>query len=128
MSVVVIIDDHPENARLAARLLKAKHEVHTAFSGEDGLALVFDLKPDLVLVDLGLPDVDGQTIIAMVRQNPLLNQTRIVAFTAYPEEVAAEIARVYKCDGVIHKPINTRNFPSQVAGFLPFVAPPVAQE
>lgn len=119
MSVIVIIDDNPDNVRLAARLLRGEHQVHTAADGEAGLTLVFDIKPDLVLVDLGLPDIDGQAIIGMIRQNPLLSQTRTVAFTAYPEEVAAQIARVYKCDGVIHKPINTRAFPAQVASYLP---------
>jgi CheY-like chemotaxis protein len=119
MSVIVIIDDNSDNVRLAARLLRAEHQVYTAADGEAGLTLVFDLKPDLVLVDLGLPDIDGQTIIAMIRQNPLLSQTRTVAFTAYPEEVAAQIARVYECDGVIHKPIDTRAFRAQVARYLP---------
>jgi CheY-like chemotaxis protein len=119
MSVIVIIDDNPDNVRLAARLLRAQHQVHTAADGEAGLTLVFDIKPDLVLVDLGLPDIDGQAIIGMIRQNPLLSQTRTVAFTAYPEEVASQIARVYQCDGVIHKPINTRSFRAQVAVYLP---------
>lgn len=128
MSVIVIIDDHPENERLAARLLKAEHQIHTASDGEGGLALVTKIKPDLALVDLGLPDIDGQTLIAMIRQNPELANTRIVAFTAYPEEVAAEIARVYQCNGVIHKPIDTRAFAAQVAGFLASPLPSLAAE
>lgn len=125
MSVIVIIDDNSDNVRLAARLLRAEHQVHTAADGEAGLTLVFEIKPDLVLVDLGLPDIDGQAIIGMIRQNPLLSQTRTVAFTAYPEEVASQIAHAYQCDGVIHKPINTRAFRTQVARYLP--AQPSAQ-
>jgi CheY-like chemotaxis protein len=118
MSVIVVIDDNPDNVRLATRLMRASHEVHSAYEGEAGLSLVFDLKPDLVLVDLGLPDIDGQAIISMIRQDPLFSGTRIVAFTAYPEETALEIARVYRCDGVIHKPINTRAFAAQIESFL----------
>jgi CheY-like chemotaxis protein len=118
MSKIVVVDDNRDNSRLASRLLKNQHEVHIADDGEAGLSAIFEMKPDLVLVDLGLPDIDGQAIIGMIRQNPLLEKTRIIAFTAYPEDVAAEIARVYGCDGVILKPINTRAFSNQVNAVL----------
>ena len=118
MSVIVLIEDNPDNARLASRLLSRHHKVIVADEGETGLAAVADEQPDLVLVDLGLPDVDGQSIIAMIRQNPLLARTRVVAFTAYPEQVAHEIARAYGCDVVITKPIDTRAFVGQVNALL----------
>lgn len=125
MSLIVLIEDNLDNSRLAARLLASQHEVLIENEGEAGLSLVFDTHPDLVLVDLGLPDVDGQAIIGMIRQTQALSQTRVVAFTAYPEEVANEIARVYGCDGIINKPINTRYFLTQVNAFLE--AAPTAQ-
>ncbi len=118
MSVIVLIEDNPDNARLASRLLSRHHTVIVADEGEAGLTAVADEQPDLVLVDLGLPDVDGQAIIAMIRQNPELAQTRVVAFTAYPEHVAHEIARAYGCDGVITKPIDTRAFVKQIDAIL----------
>jgi CheY-like chemotaxis protein len=118
MSVIIIIDDNHENVRLAARLLSPHHQVMVANDGESGLTLVFDHQPDIALVDLGLPDIDGQTIIGMIRQNPVLAHMRVVAFTAYPEETAYEIARVYGCDGVIIKPIDTRVFVKQVEDIL----------
>jgi CheY-like chemotaxis protein len=115
---IVLIEDNPENARLATRLLKERFEVFVAQDGESGIAAVQTHQPDLVLVDLGLPDVDGQTVIAMLRQNPTWAKLPIVAFTAYPEESAYEIARVYGCNGVIFKPIDTRVFLTQVSAFL----------
>jgi CheY-like chemotaxis protein len=123
MAVIIVIDDNLDNLQLATRLLKAKHDVHGAEDGETGLTLVFDLKPDLVLVDLGLPDIDGQAIIGMIRQNPLLSQTRVVLFTAYPEEAAADIARVYACSGVITKPIEASTFTKSITSFLVATAP-----
>jgi two-component system cell cycle response regulator DivK len=119
MSRIVLIEDNAHSARLAARLLeKAGHTVLIAYEGEAGLALVEAEMPDLVLVDLGLPDVDGQTVIAMLRQSPALNAVPMVAFTAWPEETAHEMAAAYGCDGVILKPIDTRTFAARVSGFL----------
>ena len=119
MTQIVVIEDNPQNARMAEKLLKhAGHEVTLAEDGESGLTAVLEIMPDLVLIDLGLPDVDGQTVVAMMRQQPNLDQMRIIAFTAWPEATAAEMARAYGCDGVINKPIDTRQFAGQVEAFL----------
>ena len=119
MTQIVVIEDNPQNARMAEKLLKhAGHEVTLAEDGESGLTAVLEIMPDLVLIDLGLPDVDGQTVVAMMRQQPNLDQMPIIAFTAWPEETAAEMARAYGCDGVINKPIDTRQFAGQVEAFL----------
>jgi CheY-like chemotaxis protein len=119
MSRIVLIEDNINNARIALKLLqRAGHEVSSAEDGESGLEKVLELRPDLVLVDLGLPDVDGQTIVGMMRQQESLKETRIIAFTAWPEQTAQEMATAYGCDGVITKPIDTRQFAAQVGAFL----------
>jgi two-component system, cell cycle response regulator DivK len=119
MTQIVVIEDNQQNARLAEKLLKqAGYEITLAEDGESGMMAVMEIMPDLVLIDLGLPDVDGQTIVAMMRQQPELAQTPIIAFTAWPEETATEMARAYGCDGVINKPIDTRLFAKQVESFL----------
>ena len=74
--------------------------------------------PNLVLIDLGLPDIDGQTVIAIMRQQLDLTATPIIAFTAWPPETAHQMAKAYGCDGVITKPIDTRTFPQQIEAFL----------
>lgn len=113
--VIVIIEDNPNNARLAEKILKrADFTVHIAEDGETGYDTVLEHKPDLVLVDLGLPDLDGQTIIAMLRQQSDIAKTPILAFTAWPQETAEEMATAYGCDGVITKPIDTRTFVQQI--------------
>ncbi|MFW5696354.1 MAG: response regulator [Phototrophicaceae bacterium] len=119
MSSIVIIEDNEQNARMAAKLLRrANYEVVIAEDGETGLTTVFEERPDLVLIDLGLPDIDGQTVIALIRQQPELEHIPIIAFTAWPEATAHDMARAYGCDGVITKPIDTRQFADQVAGFI----------
>ena len=119
MSQIVIIEDHPDNARLAEKLLKhAGHTVTVAEDGETGLQVVLEQLPEMVLIDLGLPDVDGQTIAALIRRHPDMKTAKIVAFTAWPEDRALQMAQAYGCDGVINKPIDTRNFSAQVEKFL----------
>lgn len=119
MSLVVVIEDNPQNARMAAKLLRnAEYKVIVAEDGEMGLTTVFENQPDLVLIDLGLPDIDGQTVIALIRQQPGLGHVPIIAFTAWPEETAHSMAKAYGCDGVITKPINTRTFAEQIAAYI----------
>jgi CheY-like chemotaxis protein len=119
MSRIVLIEDNADSAKLAAKLLqKAGHQVESANEGESGFSKVIESVPDLVLVDLGLPDIDGQTIAAMMRQSPALEKVSIIAFTAWPQDTAQEMARAYGCDGVITKPINTRTFVKQVDHYL----------
>jgi CheY-like chemotaxis protein len=119
MSVIVVIEDNTDNARLAAKLLRPTgHQVLLAHDGETGLVTVFESQPDVVLVDLGLPDIDGQTVVGMIRQQAGLERTQVIAFTAWPEATAYQMARAYGCDGVITKPIDTRAFARQVTAYL----------
>jgi CheY-like chemotaxis protein len=101
------------------RLLEVNnHTVIHAADGETGLQAAMEEHPDLILVDLGLPDIDGQTLVAHMKRIPELKNTPTVAVTAWPEETAREMARVYGCDGFISKPINTRTFPEQIGSFI----------
>lgn len=119
MALIVIIEDNYENARMAKKLLThAGHEIMVAEDGEDGLTTVFEVQPDLVLIDLGLPDIDGQTVIGLIRQQSNLNAIPLIAFTAWPQHTAHDMAKAYGCDGVITKPIDTRAFAGQIDDFM----------
>jgi two-component system cell cycle response regulator DivK len=74
--------------------------------------------PDLVLIDLGLPDIDGQTVVTLLKQIPELAGVPLVAITAWPADIAQEMCEHYGFDGVIIKPISVRNFPRQIARYL----------
>jgi CheY-like chemotaxis protein len=119
MRTVLIIEDNPKNARLMRRILEARdwHVLH-AEDGESGLQMALAERPDVILLDLGLPDVDGQSVAGMLKQPDGLPDTPIVVVTAWPSEYARQMTVAYGCDGYISKPIDTRRFPDQVAGFL----------
>jgi two-component system cell cycle response regulator DivK len=115
----MLIEDNLLNARLAQRLLLlAGHIVQVAYDGADGLTQALATPPDIVLLDLGLPDIDGQTVAVMMRQQSTLDAARIIAFTAWPEEMARDIAHAYGCDGVIFKPIDTQTFAQVVGSYV----------
>jgi DNA-binding response OmpR family regulator len=115
----LVVEDVPDSAELAARVLEARgFEVFHAGDGETALQLAVDRLPDVILVDLGLPDVDGQTLVSWFRRMPALAHTPIVACTAWPEETARAMVEAYGCDGYIQKPINTARFAEQVRSYL----------
>ncbi len=102
------------------RVLEArKHQVIHVSEGEAGLQAAVDETPDLILLDLGLPDMDGQTLVAFLKRVPELQNIPVIAVTAWPEDKAREMANAYGCDDFISKPINIRTFPDQIAKYLP---------
>lgn len=119
MKTILLIEDYADSARLIVRALKPyAYQVHHAANGEDGLRMAMEEKPDLILLDLGLPDVEGQTLAALIKSLPDLTQVPLIAVTAWPPDTAEQMARAYGCDGYISKPIHLKVFPSQIATYL----------
>lgn len=115
----MVIEDNPQNARLVSKLLKrAGHEVLVARDGETALDFVLDARPDLILADLGLPDIEGQVVVSIIARMPHMANVPIIAFTAWPLETVNEMSKAYGCHGVITKPIDTRTFADDVEKFL----------
>jgi len=116
---ILLIEDNPHNARIMSRVLE-QHEytILHAEDGETGLGMALAEHPDLILLDLGLPDVDGQTVAAWLKQNEILRHVPLVVVTAWPSETAGQMVAAYGCQGYIPKPIDTRQFPNQIAAFL----------
>ena len=119
MAKIAVIEDDPQISRMVVKLLsKAGHQVLCFATGEEGLTTALAEPPDLMLIDLGLPDIDGQTVIALLRQQANMAKTPLIAFTAWPQDTAFSMAKAYQCDGVITKPIDTRTFVKQVEAFI----------
>jgi CheY-like chemotaxis protein len=120
MKKILLIEDIPDNVELVHRALsQTGHEISHANDAESGLSMAVKLIPDLILLDLGLPDYDGQTLAGWLREEKTLSKTKIVAMTAWPEETARQMIESYKCDGYISKPITKiSGFISQVNSFL----------
>ena len=120
MTKILIVEDIPDNAELARRILSSRgYEVVHALNAEIGLQLALEQLPDLVLLDLGLPDYDGLTLAGWLQAEPTLASVPIVAFTAWPQDTARQMAESYGCVGCIAKPVlNINEFAEQIKSFL----------
>ena len=116
---ILIVDDNPINLKLASDVLEAAgFEVVRAEDAEEAQRILADLVPDLILMDIALPGMDGLTLSAKLKSNPRLQTVPIVALTASAMKGDDRRAIDSGCDGYISKPINTREFPRQVAAFI----------
>ncbi|MDP9002660.1 MAG: hybrid sensor histidine kinase/response regulator [Myxococcota bacterium] len=116
MSRVLHIEDDPRNRLLVRKLLAAEgHEVIDATDGLEGVRCALTLRPDLVLVDLNVPGLDGYEVTLRLRSEPSLNGVPIVAITA---EGDRDTSFAVGCDGFIQKPIDARSFSSIVERYL----------
>ena len=120
MTKILLIEDTADTAELVRRILSSRgYEVVHAIDAETGLEMALDQLPDLILLDLGLPDYDGQTLAGWLRAEPVLDATPIVAFTAWPLETARAMVDSYGCNGFISKPIiKASEFIAQVDSYL----------
>jgi len=120
MTKILVIEDIPDNVALVRRTLSATgYEIVHAADAESGLQMALVHQPDLILLDLGLPDYDGQTLAGWLREETSLQLIPIVALTAWPEETARQMVENYGFDGYICKPITkVSEFISQIRSFL----------
>lgn len=119
MTTILHIEDNPANKILIERVLEPQgYSIVYAPDGESGIIAALEHMPDLILLDMGLPDIDGQTVATLIKQMPQLANTPVVVITAWPAEKAMETAERYGLTGCILKPIDVKSFPQQIAGFL----------
>lgn len=120
MTKILIVEDIPDNAELARRIMLSRgYEVLHAENAETGLEMALAKTPDLILLDLGLPDHDGLTLAGWIRVEDALREIPIIAFTAWPAETAQHMAETYGCNGFISKPIDSvKEFAEKVESFL----------
>ncbi len=117
---ILYIEDNEQNLYLVTFILKAvDHEVLQARSGLEGIALALEGRPDLILLDIQLPEMDGYEIARRLRGEPDLDGIPIVALTSYAMVGDREKALEAGCDGYIEKPINPEIFLDQIEAFLP---------
>jgi two-component system cell cycle response regulator DivK len=107
MARILYIEDIQDNITLVERIVTSRgHELISANNAEKGLEMAFDLHPDLILLDLGLPDADGQTLSVWLRNDPTFESVPIIVLTAWPEEVARHTVEAYNLDGYLCKPFT----------------------
>src|SRR5215470_7397848 len=116
MPRVLHIEDDPRNRLLVRKLLQADgHEVVDAVDGLEGVRFAIAQRPDLVLVDLNIPGLDGFEVTLRLRSEASLKGVPIVAITA---EGDRDTSFAVGCDGFVQKPIDARSFARHVASYI----------
>ena len=116
---ILYIEDNEQNMYLVRFMLeKHGYEVCTAMDGQEGIDSAASLRPDLILLDIQLPLMDGYAVARKLRTNPDLAGIPIVAVTSYAMAGDQEKAMAAGCTGYIEKPINPDTFMQQVEQYL----------
>ena len=119
MARILIVEDNPDNMLLTVMLLQSVgHEVLTAVDAEAGLTLAREEHPDLILMDVQLPGMDGLAATAILKADEATRAIPIVALTALAMKGDEERIRAAGCDGYIGKPMRMHEFLAAVAAQL----------
>jgi len=119
-SKVMVIEDNEQNMYMITYLLESyNYEVIQSFNGIDGIKKVKEEKPDIILLDIHLPEMDGYNIAREIKKNEELKNIPIIAVTAYAMMGDKEKAIDAGAIGYIEKPIDPDTFVSQMEAFLP---------
>jgi CheY-like chemotaxis protein len=116
---ILYIEDNEQNLYLVTFILeKHGYEVHAARDGQEGIDRAAMLQPDIILLDIQLPHMDGYAVARRLRSNPELAKIPIVAVTSYAMAGDRDKALAAGCNGYIEKPINPDTFINQVEQHL----------
>ena len=119
MKRVLVIEDNENNMELITFILEANgYEVLKAFCGRDGVAEALRERPEFIILDIQLPDIDGTEVLSIIRASEIKNSIPIIAMTSYA--MAGDEARLLKagCNGYIEKPINPDSVMNQIRHIL----------
>jgi two-component system cell cycle response regulator DivK len=118
-TTILCIEDSPDNRLLARRVLEAEgYRFVEARDAGTALELIAKETPDLILMDINMPDIDGYTLTARLRAMPHMKYVPILAMTANVMKGDRERSLAAGCDGYIQKPIDVDKLPNQVSQFL----------
>ena len=113
---ILVIEDHPTQLKLAHLVLSAAgHHVGDAEASEQAVASIAEQKPQMILLDLALPGMDGLALARKLKADPATCDIPIVAVTSWPEKYPKAAALAAGCDAYLLKPLSTRDLPSQLA-------------
>ncbi len=119
MTTILYVEDNPDNRLLIRRILMAEgFDVAEAPSAPEAIRVLETLTPDLILMDINLPDMDGYTLTAQLKAKPRLFGIPIIALTA--NVMRGDRGRTLEagCDGYIQKPVDVDALPQQINRFL----------
>jgi two-component system cell cycle response regulator DivK len=116
---ILVVEDNTKNLKLVRDVLQfAGFEIIEATTGEDGVELMATEHPDLVLMDLQLPGIDGAEALRQIREMPDVGQVPVLAVTAFVMDEDRRRASQAGFDGYVEKPISVRGLTDQVRALL----------
>lgn len=116
---ILYVEDNPGNRLLVHSVLEAEgFRILEADCARQALEVLTVEQPDLILMDINMPDIDGYTLTAQLKQRPELRDVPIVALTANVMRGDRERSLNAGCDGYIQKPIDIDELPKQITGYL----------
>ena len=119
MAVVLVVEDNPANMTLATFLLEsAGHTVLSATDAEAGLTLARDEQPNLILMDIQLPGMDGLEATGLLKRDHATRAIPVIALTALAMKGDEERIRAAGCDGYIAKPMRYQEFLATISALL----------
>ena len=117
--VIMVVEDNDDNRQLVLKVLARRgYEVVGVVDGNEALERLNAINPDLILMDINLPDMDGYEVTRLIRQQEKFATLPIVALTAHAMVGDEEKSLSAGCDAYITKPINVRTFPETIAAIL----------
>jgi two-component system cell cycle response regulator DivK len=128
MAKVLVVEDNPANMKLTSLLLhRAGHVVLSAVDAETGLRLAHEEQPDLILMDIQLPGMDGLAATAILKQDPATEAIPIIALSALAMQADKERSQAAGCDAYIVKPLRYKELYTVMDRLLPKPPPPASQ-
>ena len=119
MKRVLVVEDTEDNRRIIRDLLtSAGYETIEAVTGEEGVAMAAEHRPDLILMDVQLPVLDGYEATRRIKANPALRHIPVISVTSYALSGDEEKTRAAGCDAYVAKPFSPRLLLAKVRGFL----------
>ncbi|MCF8380895.1 MAG: response regulator [Bacteroidales bacterium] len=103
---LLLVEDNPDNMTTIKAILKGKYNIYEALNGEDGLLLVQSQKPDIILLDMSLPGMDGEEVVQILKANEETKNIPVIAVTAQVMKGDKERILNFGCDGFVEKPIS----------------------
>jgi two-component system, cell cycle response regulator DivK len=117
---ILVVEDQEDNRVILRRLLSsAGYDLIEAVNGEDGVALALSTRPDLILMDIQLPVMDGYEATRRIKSNAELKSIPVIAVTSYALSGDEAKARAAGCDAYVAKPFSPRQLLAKVREYLP---------
>ncbi len=117
---ILVIEDNEQNMYLCTYILTSRgYEVVQARSGRDGIASALEHQPDLIILDIQLPEMDGYAVARELKGNPETQSIPVVAVTSYAMMGDRERILAAGCEGYMEKPINPETFMGEIENHLP---------